>query len=418
VPDDRLHELIQQAYRARRGRARIILDDCLERLPHYRDLPMSLLDEARRSILHHLGLFYRVTLETGRPLTADDLAYSRRIARKRAAQGVPLGEFLTFFLVGLTRAWDHLIASVGDDRELSARLLGRVSAVISNQTQLMTALTEAYVEERERLSRFHEQDVDDFFQLLLAVEAVPNVLEARARALGIAPEEPRTVAIFGPPRARAGGAGVAPEDLRVRLAARLPTAEVWVGRSREGFVALLPEAPEPKALAATAESVLGESGRVGAGTPGQGVEGMRRSAREALRALRIGASLGGPQRVRFYPEVAVLDLVGVDTPAAREFTHGALGALLTGEAGRTYLATLRALCAHNFSIKLAAAALSVHPHTLSYRVRQIRRRFEIDLDDAEVRLRVHLALRILDASGGGPEAFREPAPSEGGHLPG
>ena len=66
----------------------------------------------------------------------------------------------------------------------------------------------------------------------------------------------------------------------------------------------------------------------------------------------------------------------------------------------SYLETLRQLAAHSYSVKLAAAALSVHPHTLSYRARQIRRRFGLDLDDPETRLRVQLALRILDARGG------------------
>ena len=110
VPDE-LHELIRKAHRSRRSRARIIVDDCLDRLPHYRHLPDSLLAEVEASILHHLGLLYRVTLGIGRPLSSDDLEYSREISRKRAAQGVPLGEFLTFFLVGLTVAWEHLIAS-------------------------------------------------------------------------------------------------------------------------------------------------------------------------------------------------------------------------------------------------------------------------------------------------------------------
>ena len=393
-----LHELIQRAYRTRRTRARIIVADCLERLPHYRNLPESLLDEVEQSILHHLALLYRVTLEIGRPLTADDLEYSRQIARKRAAQGVPLGEFLTFFLVGLTVAWEHLIASAGDDPRLRDQLLERVSAVIANQTQLMTVLTEAYVEERERRSRFREQDLDDFVQLLLAPEAVPNVLEARAAALGIATGEPRVVAILGP--AGSPGVGVSPEEVRRRLTARLLGAEVWVGRSREGFVALLPEGAEPKALAATAEDLLGEGGRAGVGSPASDVEGLRRSAREALRALRIGAGLRGGVRVYTYAEVAVLDLIGADSAGAERFMRDVLGSLVGAGASPSYLETLRQLAAHNYSVKLAAAALSVHPHTLSYRARQIRRRFGLDLDDAETRLRVQLALRILDARGG------------------
>jgi len=410
VPDE-LHELIQRAYRTRRTRARIIVEDCLDRLPHYRNLPAPLLAEVGESILHHLALLYRVTLEVGRPLTQGDLEYSRGIARKRAAQGVPLGEFLTFFLVGLTRAWEHLIASAGDDPDLRDQLLERVSAVISNQTQLMSALTEVYVEERERRSRFRELDVDDFVQLLLAPEAVPNVLEVRAAALGIALDEPRAVAILGPAGTPAGGALVGPEDVRRRLAARLLGAEVHVGRSREGFVALLPESAEPKALAATVEDLLGDGGRAGVGNPARDVGGLRRSAREALRALRIGASLRGGQRVYAYSEVAILDLIGADSAGAEQFMHDVLGALTAPGASRSYLETLRQLAAHNYSVKLAAAALSVHPHTLSYRARQIRRRFGLDLDDPETRLRVQLALRILDARGGAGTRAPDPARS-------
>jgi sugar diacid utilization regulator len=393
VPEE-LSKLVQAAYRTRRARARLILDDCLARLPHYRQLPEPLMAEVRQSILHHLAVLYRITLQTGRALTDQDLEYSRQTARRRAAQGVPLGDFLTFFLVGLTRAWEHLIAEAGDDPQLRDRLLERVSAVISNQTQLMTALTEAYVEERERRSRFREQDLDDFFQLLLAEEAVPNLLEARAAALGIGLDEPRAIAIFGPPGA---GPAIAPEDLRRRLAARLLGADVWVGRSRDGFVALLPDAPDPKALGAAADGLLGGEVRVGVGRSGSDIDGLRRSAHEALRALRIGVGLPGGQRVFLYEAVAILDLIGVDSSRAEEFMRSALGPLAAADAPRIYLETLRQLCAHNHSLKLAAAALSVHPHTLSYRLRQMRRRFGVDLHDAEQRLRVQLALLILDA---------------------
>jgi sugar diacid utilization regulator len=395
---DELHGLIQRAYRARQSCARIIIADCLDRLPHYRNLPEPLISEVRGNVLHHLTMLYRVTLATGRPLTPEDLEASRQTARIRAAQGVPLGEFLTFFLVGLTRAWEHLIASVGDDPALRNELLDRVSAVISNQTQLMTALTEAYVEEREHQSRFREHDLDDFVQLLLAKEAISKVLEARAVALGIALNEPHTVAIIRPPTAAVGTrASVAPESMRRRLEARLPSEGSWVGRSREGFVAVLGAVPERKALAASVRDLLGSDGRVGVGNPGHGVEGLRRSADEAVRALRIGLTLRGGEPIHTFPEVAVLDLIGIDSEGAEGFMRGVLGSLAGPGASLTYLETLRALAANNFGIKLAAAALSLHPHTVSYRVRQIQQRCHLDLDDPGVRLRVQLALLILDS---------------------
>jgi len=391
-------DLIQRAYRRRRTLASVIVEDCLERLPHYRGIPAAMQDEIRESSDHHLAILYRVTLLTGRRLTDADLSYSKQLARKRAVQGVPLGSFLTFFLVGLTRAWEDLITSAGDDPALRAQLLDRVTAVISNQTQLMSTLTEVYVEERERLSRFQEQDLDDFVQLLLGDETVPALLEARATALGIKLDELTSVAIFGPITSPEGaGTSVGSDDLEMRLAARMPRQEIRVGRSREGFVALLPEPPDPKVLAAAAEGLLRDDARVGIGSPGAGPDGLRRSAGEAVRALRIALQRTGTERVAVYDDVAVLDLIGLGSAASAEFADRTLGRLTAPDANPVYLETLRALAAHNFGIKLAAAELDVHPHTLSYRTKQLQRRFGLDLDEPEIRLRVQLALRVLAA---------------------
>jgi DNA-binding PucR family transcriptional regulator len=393
-----LIDLIRHADRTRDGRARVVVEQCLAQLPHYRGLPEPMLADVLRSVRRHLALFYRVTLETGRPLTDSDLEYSRRIARQRANQGVPLGEFLTFFHVGLGIAWQDLIESVGDDPRLRAGLLERVAAVIANQQLLMSALTEAYVHERERLSRFREQDVDDFVQLLLADEAMESVVLARARALGVQLDEPLTVAAFAPaPAAASEGASVAPDDLRRHLIALEPGADAFVGRSRQGFVALLAPDPGAKSLAMIAESLFGAEGRVGIGGTASGVAGVRRSAHEAVRALRIGAQAFAGARVHRYADLAVHDLVDAASAKARRFADGVLGALAAAPGGATQLDTLRQLARAGFVSKLAAAALSVHPHTLAYRVRQIRARFGIDLDDPETRLRVQLALRILDA---------------------
>jgi len=145
--------------------------------------------------------------------------------------------------------------------------------------------------------------------------------------------------------------------------------------------------------------VLGDGGRVGIGGPGRNIAGLRRAAREALRALEIGAMLGQTARAHRYTDLAILDLVGVGSANAEAFMRGVLGPLATTGASRTYLETLRLLSANGYRIKLTAAALSIHPHTLSYRVKQIRRRFGIDLDEPDVRLRVHLALLILGAQG-------------------
>jgi sugar diacid utilization regulator len=402
-PEPGEHEfqaLILRAHRSRRRLANALIADCVRRLPHYRDMPAEFLADVRDSVVHHLSLFYRVTLEAGRPLCDEDLAFSRRLARLRATQGVPMGPFLTYFLVGLlAMAWRELVAGAGDDPVLRARLFDRVSVMISNQTQLMAALTEAYVEERERQSRFREQDLDDFAELLLSDDSLDTAIESRARALGLALDEPRAIAVFAAPSSAPSASSAKATALQQSLAGQLRSDDVRVARAREGFVALLPADPKAKALATAAEALLGDSARVGVGGPGRGVTGLRRALREALRALRIatGARGGGP--VRAYRDVAVLDLVGVGSAAAGEFAESVLGALATQGDSRAHLATLRALAQHGYRLKGAAAALAVHPHTLSYRVKQIRARHGLDLGDPDVRLRIDLALRILEAQG-------------------
>jgi len=398
VPTELL-AIIRRAYLGRRTRARLIVEHCLKRLPHYRRLPRVRLAQVRESVLHHVTLFYRVTLQAGRALTAEDLEHSRRMARQRAAQGTPLGEYLTFFAAGLTLLWEHLMELVGEDPVLRAQLLERVALILSNQTRLMSALTESYVEERERLSRFHEQDIDEFFQLLLSEDTADSLLEARARALGIPLDEPHAVAIFGSAASTATeSAAAAPDDVQRLLASRMPDAATWVGHSREGFVALLPGEPDAESLEAVAEGLHGDERRVGLGGAARYLAGARRSAREALRALRIGTILRHKQRVHRYADLAVLDLVGIGSPEADGFVRRVLDPL-TAAVHRTYLETLRHLSRSGYRVKLAAAALSIHPHTLTYRLKQLRTRFGIDLADPDARLRVDLALLILDAQG-------------------
>jgi purine catabolism regulator len=198
------------------------------------------------------------------------------------------------------------------------------------------------------------------------------------------------VAVFGP------GGGEGERDLRSRLAERLPASALGLGRTREGLVAALADEPQLAQCIESAASALGA--RAGVGTSGNGLASLRRSAREALRALRIGAALAGPAQVHRYDELAVLDLVRAGSPESDAFVRRTLGPLLDAGASRSPLETLRQLGAHGHRIKPAAGALGIHPHTLTYRLKQLRRRFGLDLEDPEVRLRVQLALRILDAS--------------------
>ena len=392
-----LSEMIAGALRTRRERARRIIDRCLERVPHYRGLPDALMEEVFESTVYHQTIFYEVTLSEGRSLSAQELEPGRATARSRARLGVPLGEYLLFFQEGLALIVEDLVDSAGADEGRGA-LLGRLPRIISNQTQLMTALTEAYVEERERLSHYRDQDLYDFFELLVHREGGESPIEVRARALGISLAESNAVLLFhitGATGAADGSAGL--EALRQLVSAAAGEAPCWVGRSRDGFAALLGGELDVRALEDGAAGLLGEDVRIGVGRPGAGVAGARRSAKEALRAVRIGAMMDRTRAIHSYADVEILDLVGIGSEASEDFMRRVLGRLALPDAAPTHVETLWALALHGFAIKAAAESLSVHPHTLSYRIKQIRNRHGIDLDDPGTRMRVHLALLIRDA---------------------
>ncbi len=393
-----LHRLVQRVSRTRTKLAQRILKQSIQLLPHYRSLSAAGRKRVYDNVLQHIKLFYRVTLEEGRPLTAAELKASQRNARERASQGIPLGELLAAYQIGNGFVWQDLVASAKSNPGERAELLESVGSIFYNQAQILTAVTEAYVEERESLSHFREQDIDDFFRVLLSEETPEGLLEIHAKSLGIRLYEPQLVAFFRPATSiLADRSQVTQDNIRRLLSGRTKAVDGLVARLPEGFAVLLRDKADTAEFADIARSLLGENARVGIGGVGVEIAGLRRSAREALRAIHIGSLIRHDAPFYRYGDLAVLDLVGIGSAGADAFVESVLGSLDGSGSNQIYLDTLRELARNGYRVKLAAGALSIHPHTLSYRMKKIRTRFGIDVNDPETRLRVHLALLILDA---------------------
>jgi sugar diacid utilization regulator len=390
-----LRERIERAYRSRGRQVREIAELCRSQFPHYRALSGDGLASLYSNIDRVVGAFYRLQLVEGRLPTSEELEPQRRAARLRVAQGVPLQEMVGAYLCGLGLLWTDLVAGLEADRDVQGELLQRVPVTIAANTLVATAATEAYVEERERRMRSRDEAVDEMLRLFAEGEAPLGVLEARAHALGLGLDSPRTAALFRPAPGSAEAAGSAVDVVRGLLADRQLADGIVIGRVAEGVLALLPEGAERAGLEDVAGKLRGHGWRTGLGSAGADAAGLSRSVREAARAVEIGELLGLEGALDRYAELAVLDLVDVGSPRALDFARRVLGPLADPDASGKSLETLRAMCQNGFRLKLAAAALGVHPHTLAYRLEQLRRRHGLDLDDAETRLRVHLAVLIL-----------------------
>ncbi|MGI9253918.1 MAG: PucR family transcriptional regulator, partial [Thermomicrobiales bacterium] len=136
----------------------------------------------------------------------------------------------------------------------------------------------------------------------------------------------------------------------------------------------------------------------GVGTPRADIAGIRRSHVEARQALTLGRRLSGPGHLTRFDNLGVYRLIfaAEDLPELQEIYKETLGTLLDydRENNAELLKTLTAFFAANGSPKEAAERLSVHRNTVLYRLDRVRDITGYDLDDANLRLRLHLALHV------------------------
>jgi PucR family transcriptional regulator, purine catabolism regulatory protein len=134
---------------------------------------------------------------------------------------------------------------------------------------------------------------------------------------------------------------------------------------------------------------------VGFGRVYSGVQGLRASFQEAERALVIGKELFGEGSSSFFGDLGVYRLLLSANPEeVKSFYQDSIGRLVDydhqheGELIQTLEATLRYP-----TLSDTAKALHVHRNTLLYRLQRIQEISDINLDDGETRLNLHLALR-------------------------
>ena len=135
--------------------------------------------------------------------------------------------------------------------------------------------------------------------------------------------------------------------------------------------------------------------RVAVGLPGHGLEGFRRSHREALLAGRAAEVLGyGSRGYVQFAESALDVLLTQDVEEARRFVERELGPLAAdSDSARRLVVTLRIFFEEGASFVRAARRLGVHENTIAYRVQRAEELLGYPV--AERRLELRVALRLV-----------------------
>ena len=130
----------------------------------------------------------------------------------------------------------------------------------------------------------------------------------------------------------------------------------------------------------------------GLGGPRDDERSLRSVALDAEHALRIGRALNGPGRVTAYRDLGPYCFVlGRPTAEIRSFARDVLGPLAE-DGQREELRTLEEFLRCHGSVNGVARALFLHRNTVRQRLKRISALIGADLEDAETRMSLYLAV--------------------------
>ena len=380
------------------------LDEVVERcaeaiaqtIPSYERGGDPLMGEVREAVRENVATLSGV-LSQGRDVRKDELEAIERVGARRAEAGIPLDDVLHAYRTVSRVCWDILAeecrAYEGDALEAAIAL---AEAVLRYTDQISTAVAEAYARAQRALVREQEGARREFLaDLLYGTDTSPEEILRRAHAFGYDLSLSYVALVgVGPDR---NGRNEAAVSAAVSTLTSLATADPIVLQKGEQTIALLPADPfiEGTLVPEKVVSELGGGWRFGLGGPEPGLEGIRRAYLEAREALEIGLALELPDEVFRFDELLLYHFLRSEPALIGRFVTRTLGPLLDYDERRKgeLVKTLEAYFAADGSVKLAGEALFAHPHTVSYRLKQIEKLTGWSLRDAEDKLRLQLALR-------------------------
>ncbi|MFE0100394.1 PucR family transcriptional regulator [Streptomyces sp. NPDC059009] len=356
---------------------------CVTEIPDYRELPAHVLDGDLVANTEAVLRLFVTTAGEGRPPTQEELDAPIAWGAERARDGVPLHAVLRIYPLGAREAWRLVRAEpgVGIDPDLLAeRLLDFLGAVVPR-------VAEAYLRERAHLDwelREHRQGLAG---TLLAGRPARRAAERYGRTLADRYEvvvwripEPPSATRSGPARGRSRGR-VGTDGLRAIRSELDLSPEVLATFKGDGGVLLVPadeqSADQRRAGERQGDAVAALLARLerAAATPCTAASALAphhdaipAAHAEATEVLSLAEHLRRPPGRYRLADLAIEYQLARPGPA-----RSALADTLAPLARHAHLVdTLREFIQCGYRRGEAAAALTVHRNTLTYRLGRIQ----------------------------------------------
>lgn len=355
-----------------------------------------LLAEVREAVRGNVGTLARVFTQ-GRDISRVELEAIERVGARRAEANIPLDDVLHAYRTVSGVCWDVLAEECrrfeGDALDASIEL---ARAVLRYTDQISTAVAEAYSLAQRAIVREQEGARREFLaDLLYGSDDSPEEMLGRAHGFGY-DLSLSYIALVG-----AGGEEGTSKESTVSAAAANVTApdaaDPIVLQKGDHIIALLASDPygDPVLVPEKLAAELGGGWSFGMGGPELGLEGIRRAYLEAREALEIGRALRVEGPVYRFDDLLVYHFLRIEPSLVDRFVDQMLGPLVAYDERRKgeLVKTLEAFFAADGSVKMAGQRLFAHPHTVSYRLKQVEKLTGWSLRSPEDKLRLQLALR-------------------------
>lgn len=339
-----------------------------DRIPSYASAPPGFLEEI------HLGTItsYRVGLEILRGEVDPGLVRVplEEVGRRRAEQGIPLGDTLLAWQISVRMFWRNIAELAPEDPDVRSDVLLLATEVIMELLEeAVSAISAGYLDvERHRVAD-EEFDSQTLVETLAGARSPDELSKSAAARLEVNPDDFAYCIVS---EVEGGDVGKAIRAQR----AHIPDAVA--GRIDEFVVAFSREQPTSGGKTSIGFARVTDSG---SGYP---------HARAALKvALALGTAMARYEDVA--PLALILDAPDTDRAA---FVEAQLGAVLRDGSGEELLRSLAAYYAAGQSIAGAARGLHVHRHTLEYRLERLEKLLGPRLKDPTGRMLLELAMTL------------------------